>query len=113
MTTATAAPPASSGWSSWPPSWAQGAAWASGRTLVEPDAVGGEPGTPTGERRGDGVLGLLEGDLPGEVTADYSITTQVRRHHAIPLAWSARATGSSVTIGDIRFLTTATCRPAT
>ena len=46
-------------------------------TLVEAGAVGGQPGAPTGNEAADGVLGLLEGDLPGEVTANYSITSKL------------------------------------
>ena len=81
-------------------------------TLVEADAVGGQPGTPTGNAAADDVLELLEGDLPGEVTANYSITTKFGGRR-VPRASSARATGCRSPSATCASSTTAICRPAT
>ena len=96
-----------------------GVVWACGvgerPTLVEAGAIGGESGEPTGNPAADEVLGLLEGDLPGEVTADYSITTKLGGATR-PARVVRSGDRLSVTIGDVRFLRDAveqTCDLAT
>ena len=42
--------------------------------LVEPNAVGGQPGTPTGVDAVDAVLHLLEGDQAPQLTAGDTIS---------------------------------------
>ena len=84
-------------------------------TLVEAGAIGGEAGEPTGNQAADDVLGLLEGDLPGEVTANYSITTKLGGTTR-PARVVRSGDRLSVTIGDVRFLRDAgdqTCDLAT
>jgi hypothetical protein len=72
-------------------------------TLVEAGAVGGAPGAPTGNAAADDVLALLEGELPEEVTADYSIVTKLGGTSR-PARVVRSGDRLSVTIGDIRFL---------
>ena len=72
-------------------------------TLVEAGAVGGAPGSPTGNAAADDVLALLEGELPAEVTADYSIVTKLGGTTR-PARVVRSGDRLSVTIGDIRFL---------
>jgi hypothetical protein len=72
-------------------------------TLVEAGAIGGEMGAPTGNQAADEVLGLLEGDLPEEVTANYSITTKLGGTTR-PARVVRSGDRLSVTIGDVRFL---------
>ena len=72
-------------------------------TLVEAGAIGGESGEPTGNSAADEVLGLLEGDLPEEITADYSITTKLGGTTR-PARVVRSGDRLSVTIGDVRFL---------
>ena len=72
-------------------------------TLVEAGAVGGQPGAPTGNAAADDVLGLLEGDLPVEVTANYSITSKLGGTTR-PARVVRSGNRLSITIGDIRFL---------
>ena len=72
--------------------------------LVEPNAIGGQPGTPTGVDAVDAVLHLLEGDQAPQLTATYTITTKFGsgNHPATVVRDGNRR---SVTIGDVRFLT--------
>ena len=72
--------------------------------LVEPNAVGGQPGTPTGVDAVDAVLHLLEGEQAPQLTATYTITTKFGSgsHPATVVRDGNRR---SVTIGDVRFLT--------
>ena len=71
--------------------------------LVEPNAVGGQPGTPTGDDAVDAVLQLLEGEQAPQLTAAYTITTRFGSgsHPATVVRDGNRR---SVTIGDVRFL---------
>jgi len=72
--------------------------------LVEPNAIGGQPGTPTGVDAVDAVLHLLEGEQAPQLTASYTITTKFgsSTHPATVVRDGNRR---SVTIGDVRFLT--------
>jgi hypothetical protein len=72
--------------------------------LVEPDAVGGEAGTPTGVAPVDAVLHLLEGEQPPQLTATYTITTKFGGTSR-PATVVKDGNRRSVTIGDVRFLT--------
>ena len=91
------------------------AAWVSGRRWWTRALSVVWRGTPTGDDAADEVLGLLEGDLPEEVTATYTITPKLGAPADRP-RWSAPATRLSVTIGDVRFLSDGearTCQLAT
>lgn len=74
-------------------------------TLADP-AVGGEPGTPTGDAAVDAVLAKLETSDRIVFSATYTITRAVG-----PVTTTATvsqdASRRSVTIGDIRYLSTA------
>lgn len=84
-------------------------------TLVDPSALGGLARTPTGVDAADEVLGLLEGDLPEEVTAKYTITPKLGALSR-PATVVRSGDQTSVTIGDVRFLSNGearTCQLAT
>ena len=84
-------------------------------TLVDPSALGGLARTPTGVDAADEVLGLLEGDLPEEVTATYTITPKLGALSR-PATVVRSGDQTSVTIGDVRFLSNGearTCQLAT
>ena len=84
-------------------------------TLVDPSAIGGLARTPTGVDAADEVLGLLEGDLPEEVTATYTITPKLGALSR-PATVVRSGDQTSVTIGDVRFLSNGearTCQLAT
>jgi hypothetical protein len=72
--------------------------------LVEPNAVGGQPGTPTGVDAVDAVLHLLEGNQAPQLTATYTITTKFGSTSR-PATVERDGNRRSVTIGDVRFLT--------
>ena len=84
-------------------------------TLVDRSAIGGLARTPTGVDAADEVLGLLEGDLPEEVTATYTITPKLGALSR-PATVVRSGDQTSVTIGDVRFLSNGearTCQLAT
>lgn len=84
-------------------------------TLVDPSAIGGLARTPTGVDAADEVLGLLEGGLPEEVTATYTITPKLGALSR-PATVVRSGDQTSVTIGDVRFLSNGearTCQLAT
>lgn len=84
-------------------------------TLVDPSALGGLARTPTGVDAADEILGLLEGDLPEEVTATYTITPKLGALSR-PATVVRSGDQTSVTIGDVRFLSNGearTCQLAT
>ena len=84
-------------------------------TLVDPSALGGLARTPTGVDAADEVLGLLEGELPEEVTATYTITPKLGALSR-PATVVRSGDQTSVTIGDVRFLSNGearTCQLAT
>jgi hypothetical protein len=72
--------------------------------LVEPNAVGGQPGTPTGVDAVDAVLHLLEGDQAAQLTAMYTVNTKFGSTSR-PATVVRDGNRRSVTIGDVRFLT--------
>jgi hypothetical protein len=72
--------------------------------LVEPNAIGGQPGTPTGVDEVDAVLHLLEGEQAPQLTATYTITTKFGSSNR-PATVVRDGNRRSVTIGDVRLLT--------
>ncbi len=73
------------------------------RPTLQPPAVGGEVGTPTGDSGADDVLTRLEQTTRGSFTAGYTIT-RLLDSVVTPARVSQDATRTSVTVGDVRFL---------
>jgi len=72
-------------------------------TLADATVVGGAPGTPTGTAAADAVLSRLEGDQAPQLTATYEITDKYGGR-TLPATVAVVGDRTSVTIGDVRFL---------
>jgi len=72
-------------------------------TLADATVVGGAPGTPTGSAAADAVLTRLEGDQAPQLTATYAVTNRYGGRTR-PATVGIVGDRTSVTIGDVRFL---------
>jgi hypothetical protein len=68
-------------------------------------ALGGEPGTPSGDAGADRVLGLLEAVGDGPFTATYHITRKLGPNETNAMVVQD-GDKRSITVGDVRFLHT-------